>query len=82
MYTEIDEPVQVETFFSGQKIIPRWFVWDGRRITVKEITQTWEENESGRKTFNFAVYDGQTIFRIEFCPAELRWVLAGISDGL
>ncbi len=82
MYTEIDEPVQVETFFSGGKIIPRWFVWDGRRITVKEITQCWEEREGFRKTYRFAVYDGQSVFSLSFDPAGLSWTLSGISDGL
>ncbi len=82
MYTEIDEPVQVETFFSGRKIMPRWFVWDGKRITLKEITQTWEEIENGRKTYHFAVYDGQSVFSLSFDPAGLSWTLSGISDGL
>ena len=82
MLTEIDEPVQVESFFPGSGITPRWFLWNGRKIVVKQITQSWEERESGRKIRHFAVYDGQSVFNIIFDPEKLRWTLAGISDGL
>ncbi len=82
MFTYIDEPVQVETFFSGRKITPRWFLWNGRKINITRVTQTWEEKEGGHKTYHFAVYDGQSVFNIIFDPAGLAWRLDGICDGL
>ncbi len=82
MFTKIDEPVQVKSFFSGGGIAPRWFLWNGKKIVIKQITQSWEERESGRKTRHFAVYDGQSVFNIIFDPGNLTWTLARISDGL
>ena len=82
MFTSIEEPVQVETFFSAGGVTPRWFIWNGRRIEVKEVTQAWEERAGGRKTYHFAVYDGQSVFSLLLSPAGLSWMLSGVSDGL
>ncbi len=82
MFTEIGDPVHVETFFSGRKIIPRWFLWNGKKINIEQVTQSWEEKRCGKKTYHFAVYDGNSIFNIIFDPAGLIWTLAGVSDGL
>jgi hypothetical protein len=80
MYTDIDEPVKVEIFFAGSRVIPRWFIWNGKKIEVREVTQSWEEGDGGGKTYHFAVYDGQSVFSLSFNPQKLRWTLAGISD--
>lgn len=81
MYTQIDEQVGVEAFFSGGRVTPRRFIWNGREITLLEITQSWEERRGLGRKIRFAACDGQSVFSLSFDPGSLNWNLEGISDG-
>jgi hypothetical protein len=80
MITEIGEPIKVgAVFYEEKRIIPKWFVWQGRKYTIQRITFTWQVKEGSVTLYHFSVTDGNTLFEICYHPTTLRWHLMAIS---
>jgi hypothetical protein len=80
MITEIGEPIKVGAVFDPEQIlIPKWFVWNGRKYTIERITFTWKVRE-GHKTFHhFAVTDGTNLYELTYDAVTLAWKLMTVS---
>ncbi|MEW6324747.1 MAG: hypothetical protein AB1515_05115 [Nitrospirota bacterium] len=85
MLTEIGEVIKVGAVFDpeqgeGHGIIPKWFIWQGRRFTVDRITFSWKVRD-GRMIFHhFAVINGATLYELTYNAAMLDWKLMNISS--
>lgn len=78
----LQDPVEVEARFSPRGMRPMWFVWQGRRRAVREITCAWSERDGAAVHRCFAVTDGEALYELRFDAGALRWRLTKIAlDG-
>ncbi|MBN1824359.1 MAG: hypothetical protein JW803_08575 [Endomicrobiales bacterium] len=71
----INESIDVGAVFGKTKIRPKWFVWNGRKVTVKETTHTWKARQGEAPIIYFAVTDGATAFEISLNQKTMQWCL-------
>jgi len=76
MSTEkIGEPIDVGAVFGKNKIRPKWFVWNGRKIDIGEVTYTWKAREGDSIIRYFAVTGGATSFELSLNQKTMCWTL-------
>lgn len=68
-----EEPIDVSVIFEQGNIVPRQFVWHGRKYTVKEITYQWRERRGDQQLIYFTLSDGVNIYKIYFNNKYLHW---------
>jgi hypothetical protein len=79
MVVVIGEIIKVGAVFGGGKVLPKWFVWKGRKYEVEEITYTWKD-KNGRETLHhFSVTDGSDLFELCYREREMSWYLASVE---
>lgn len=71
----IDERIDVGAVFRKDLVTPRWFVWNGRKHDIKEVTYIWEDTLGDARLMRFAVSDGATLFEISLNRRSLEWRL-------
>lgn len=79
MVVVIGEVIKVGAVFGGGKVLPRWFVWKGRKYTVEEITYTWKDKEGRETLHHFSVTDGSDLFELCYREREMSWYLASVE---
>jgi hypothetical protein len=80
MIAEIGESVKVGVVFDEvKKIIPKWFIWNGRKHTIERVTFTWKVQEGRNMLHRFAVTDGANLYELCYDTAQLSWRLMNIS---
>ena len=72
---ELNETIKVAAIFQGDKIVPKWFVWEGRKYTAKEINYVWSDREGSEKLHCFSVTDGTNNYELSFHPGKTLWRL-------
>jgi len=82
MATEINEKIQVGAIFRGSKIRPAWFVWEGRKYVVKDVTYSWYARDGNVTYCHFSVTDGANLFEISFNLNTVEWRLNKIWEGV
>ena len=86
MIMEISETVKVGAVFSAEggsasggkgirKIFPKWFVWEGRKYSIKEINYTWKDLLGTEDLYCFSVTDGANSYELSFNSKRVVWVL-------
>jgi len=75
MYTDIQEQVRVAAVFDRNRIKPRWFIWNGRKHNIQQITYRWKDREGEAPLIYFSVSDGQTLYELSFNQKTLNWRL-------
>lgn len=81
MMTEIGDTVKVGVVFDESgKIIPKWFVWNGRRYDITRTTFVWKVQEGRSVIHHFAVTDGDNMYELCYNTAELSWRLMNVSS--
>jgi hypothetical protein len=73
--TIIDERIDVAAVFKKDAVKPRWFVWNGRKYDVKEVTYTWGDTLGDAKVMHFAVSTASALFELSLNLASLEWRL-------
>ncbi|MCX5725699.1 MAG: hypothetical protein NT030_00710 [Candidatus Saganbacteria bacterium] len=79
MAAEINENIQVGAIFRGSKIRPAWFVWEGRKYAVKDVTYSWYARDGDVIHSFFSVSDGVNLFEISFNLSTLNWKLVSVK---
>ncbi len=75
----IDEPIDVLTIFSGKKLIPKMFLWRGRKYKVTKIEGKWNSQCGEDKIFNFSVSSEMgNVYELELHTKDMSWKLAKI----
>ena len=81
MVADIGEPIKVGAIFEPPDgIRPAWFIWQGRRHIVREVTYTWGHREGICRVQNFAVSDGLSLYHIAYNREGMNWLLVAIED--
>lgn len=73
--SNIDKPIQVGAIFKAGIIIPKWFIWEGRRYDVKKVNLTWQRAEGATLIHYFSVSDDLNSYEISFDPKGMTWRL-------
>jgi len=71
----INEAIEVGAVFGKNKIKPKWFIWSGRKIDIKEVTYAWKAREGDAIIQYFAVTDGATSFEVSLNQNSMCWRL-------
>jgi len=80
MITQIDELIKVGVVFDeGKKIIPKWFIWNGRKHTIERVTFTWKVQEGRNVLHHFAVTDRTNLYELCYNTAEPSWRLMAVT---
>jgi len=72
---EVREPVRVVVDFHGTKVQPLAFLWQGRKIIVKNLNMTFKRQHGRKWHWCFAVSDQANNYVLRYEPEELRWIL-------
>jgi len=73
MPVEVDEPISVGAEFLCNAIKPVWFVWNKRRIMIREIGFTWKTREGSACVLHFSVTDGQGLYELRYNKDTMGW---------
>jgi len=79
---ESSETIKVGAVFSakGDQIVPKWFVWEGRKYAVKEVNYIWHDRQGAEDLYCFSVTDGTNNYEISFNTKRMVWKLNKISE--
>ena len=72
---KINESIEVAALFGKSRIKPKWFVWNGRKHDIKDVTYAWKAREGDAIIQYFAVTDGATSFELSLNQKTMRWML-------
>jgi len=81
MVAFIHAEITVGAVFKNGRAFPRWFLYRGRKISVKEVTYFWEKRQGALIVFCFAVTDGANLYSLSFRPEKLAWSLEAVEDS-
>jgi hypothetical protein len=76
---EVNALIKVGAVFKGDKIIPKWFVWEGRKYEIKEVNYTWQDRQGIEVLYHFAVTDGINYYELSFNNQKMVWKLKKID---
>ncbi len=79
MQEPIDGAVAVAAIFGGGRVKPVWFVWQGRKYAVREVTYAWEDREGAAVRKHFSVTDGTALFELCFNCRTMIWRLLKVE---
>ena len=75
----LNDPIEVDVRFSERGMRPLWFMWQGRRRVVREVTCAWSERDGALVHRWFSVSDGDTLHELRFDASSLRWHLMKVA---
>lgn len=82
MHTYFDDPVEVLVLFREDKAIPYAFIWNNRKVKVKDINLVHESRDGRAKLVHFAVSDHANAYKLTFNTDTLKWRLEDVySDA-
>jgi len=79
MVVFLNHAVRVGAVFKPGQVVPRWFLYRGRKIPVKEITYTWTERQGAAVFLHFSVSDGINLYELSFQPDRLVWNIEAVE---
>lgn len=78
---KINTAIKVGAIFKGDKIVPKWFVWEERKYGIKEVSYTWKDKQGIEDLHFFSVSDGTNSYELVFNSKRLTWKLNKTYDG-
>jgi hypothetical protein len=76
VYQDIEEAVDVIALFEGGRMRPIRFRWNGRSISIKQVTGAWKSDVGAHKIRYFAVLDNSSnFFQLAYDERNTAWVL-------
>jgi len=73
------EPIDVAAVFGQNCIRPKWFMRNGRKYDIKEITYIWRDRQGDALVVHFNVTDGANLFEISFNQKSMGWALERVD---
>ena len=70
-----EEIIDVGAVFGKNKVQPKWFLRNGRKYDIKEVTYTWRTRQGDAVILHFNVTDGANLFEISFNQKSMNWIL-------
>lgn len=82
MGTHINEPIHIAVVFSHGAVKPAWFLWQGRRHDVREVTMRWQTRDGRDPILHLGVTDGANDFELTLNQQTLTWRVVSVAgDG-
>lgn len=78
-YSGNSNPIKVGAVFKGSKIIPKWFIWEGRKYNVKSVDYAWEDKQGKEKIMRFSVSDGNNTYELAYNTIQMNWILDKVA---
>lgn len=78
---EIQEPINVWVFFSGNKIKPHTFFWKGRQIKIEKINLVHTSKQGSNTFYHFSCSSGGNFYRLQLDVSKLTWSLEAVEEG-
>jgi hypothetical protein len=72
---ETNATIKVGAVFQGDKIVPKWFVWEERKYEVKTVNYNWLDQQGREKLHCFSVSDGTNNYELVFHAEKTIWKL-------
>jgi len=82
VYSGDSSPVKVGAVFKGSNIVPKWFIWEGRKYDIKSVDYAWEDKQGKEKIICFSVSDGTNSYELAYKSVRMTWVLNKIGEGV
>ena len=76
----IDAIIKVGAVFKGSNLIPKWFIWEGRKYNIKSVDYLWSDRQGQEKIMRFSVSDGSNTFELAYNTARMSWSLDKVSE--
>lgn len=77
---EIQEPIDVWTFFTKNSLKPHLFFWRGRQIKVDKINLVHTSKEGSNTFYHFSVSSGGNFYRLQLDVGRLKWFLEMVEE--
>ena len=74
-FLENSKTIKVGVVFKGSEILPKWFVWEGRKYEIKEVNYNWKDRQGSEEILCFSVTDGANNYEISFNTKRTVWKL-------
>lgn len=81
MSTALHESIQVGAVFQCGVVRPVWFVRQGRRYEVRDVTMRWTTREGRATLLHIVVTDAANTFELTFNQETLGWHLEAVEPG-
>lgn len=72
---DLNTIIKVGAVFAGSTIVPKWFIWEGRKYNIKSVDYTWNDKQGQEKLFLFSVSDGANSYELAYNTVRLNWTL-------
>ena len=73
MSTRLHDPITVAAVFQGGRVRPVWFLRQGRRYAVREVTLAWQTKMGSAVCLHLSVSDGANEFELVLNQQQLTW---------
>jgi hypothetical protein len=80
VYSGDSKLIKVGAIFKDSDIIPKWFIWEGRKYNVKSIDYTWNDRQGQEKIVRFSVSDGANTYELAYNTARMNWTLDNVAE--
>ena len=80
MITDIAERIEVGAIFRRGHARPVWFIWKGRRHSVKSVTYEWHEKRGETLFHFFQLASDAGNFEVSLDSKSLAWNLEKIEE--
>ena len=78
-FTDINEPIQVISYFDGQALRPLRFRWRGRAYRINHINGIWHDVKGQKRTYHFHVSTRESgSFELIYQAGGLTWKLGRV----
>ena len=67
--------VKVGAVFEKCGIIPKWFVWNGKKIDISNVTHSWKGREGEAVIIYFSAAGEKNLYELSFNQKTLEWRL-------
>jgi len=71
--------IKVAVVFEAGQAFPRWFVWEGRKYDVRDISYVWKDTKGLEQLHYFSVTDGANCYELVFNASRVTWRLGAVS---
>lgn len=76
----INAIIKVGAVFKGSNLIPKWFIWEGRKYNIKSVDYLWSDHQGQEKIMRFSVSNGSNTFELAYNTARMSWSLDKVSE--
>ena len=73
MLEKLNEPIDVQVNFLGNKVIPMSFVWQKRTYDIQKVNLVHRVKNGEHYIYYFSVSDEANFFRLAFFLKDLSW---------